>query len=1273
MDTNHNVTVSFIRNPFDPLVSRELRAFEPGRVPLEYLREFLPFAPEDFQYVLSINGQILDETGKSARIIEPGDSLVICPVPKGGGGDGKSVIGMVAMLAVVVAAAWVSAGALAPLLGTAFEAGAMGAMIAGAVIGAVGGMIVNALFPPATADLGSVSLGGSGFGSSPTYSWENEGNAIAEGVALPVGYGKFRVTPPLISKHVETDGDNHYLNLLYAVTDHALDSISGVEVNGNPVEYFEGVNIEKRLGVIDQGPIQFFEDTRADVSVQAKLSTDWVTRITQGNGVEGLGIGITLPGGLYYAASDGSLAAQTVKIEAEYREVGAETWTRLQTYNVDDITVTEHRWSAGYFAEIVPGGWSIWAEIEAGSNNPADHKDYEKYTPPAGNWPTPNKVGYCWRWIEGETVKEVGTVKVDRVDITEATQSAIRRTFYRENLPTGQYEVRVRLAEETPTGSRYGNTVYWDYLQEVVYDDFEHPGTSLLGLRALATDSLSGGRPTVTCLFERLTVPVWTGAAWETRPANNPAWVCYDMLVNDAYGGAVDPERIILSSFESWADWCDEQGYTVNIYIDSTMEFRRALNMVSVLGRGTVIQIGSRFTCLVDRPWTGLPSQKFLFSMGNIVKHSFEEEFLAMDDRANAIEVTYFDAELNYSRQTVDILAHDYDSTTTPINRTQVTLFGCDNRTEAIKYGTFLMLQNRYITLTASWTASNDAVGCMPGDVVDVQHDVPRWGYGGRIVSATTNTVTLDREVTMQTGVDYLLTVKHSNDYREYISIINPGIETTTDTITLAAPWRYNPPRKFDVYSFGEVNKVTKSFRVASITRGGENKRKIRAYEYVPEVYTGTAANIVVENPSDLAKVSNLAAREIWTPSASGGRSVVELTWRGFSLSWSIYVRPQGGAWSRVGTVGRPNFIVEFPYVLNKTYEFAVASSGGGPDSGQTAGVTILGKMAPPSDVTGFSAWQRGEQILFAWDHIDDADAWGYEIRRGDTWETGLIVVDGEQKNESGWYPPLSGTYTFWIKALDESGVYSANPGNVTLSVSVGGTLNIFHDREEVPAGVSGATLESLTYDATNTEIDWTPVAGENGVYTSQVYDLGAVDNIGIRMEAEIRSTASGDITDQTYPNRTDQTYPDDTDVLITSDSSYLPEFRTSIDNVTWSDWETWIGAVDRQARYFQLRVTTVVDAGCSDFSFMSIRSVLDVPDKDLRVLDLAVAAGGTTFALASLGVTFLQEYHVGVTVLASAARTSTVIKTNTDFTVYLYDAAGTAVSGNVDLHLRGY
>lgn len=860
------VIVACIRNCFDPLTSREIREFEPGKSIREMADDFYPEGSGDYHVEIALDGRRIDDPAKFDLIPGPGASVALCAVPEGGGG--KNPLAIVAALALVVAAPY-----LAPALGVAAGVGST-LVTAGAMV--AGGLLIQAVFPVSTPDAGPNQLA-----SSPTYSWDPAGNLIAEGGALPEIFGVHRVVPPVIARFVDVSGDKQYLNYLFAVAGHPLDSISEVRINGNPIESFMDVTYDVRLGAVDQAVIPGFEKIRIDVPVGAKLQyhadpdQGWTKRITQGNVVDRFGVVIGFPKGLYNV-SGGSVGNVSVKVYLEYRlktDGDTETWIRASFPNIVPITVTTGRWSGGYWTMYLESDPLQWIEIEAGSDTPGDHTEGDPFAFTGIGYEGPYAATGVWHWLETGTEYGSGTTSVDYIEVNEASTNPIYRNFFLLNDVTpGQYEIRCRLVDEPATGIEYVQDAYFTSFQEVVNEAQQYPGTAILSVRALATDQLSGSDFTVDCLPFRATVPIYNGATLENRLANSPAWASYYLLNRNGEG--VDASRIDYQAFSSWAGKCQARGYEVNLYVDSTGTLRRALDMVALNGRGVVSQLGSKFTCMVDLPDENVV-QRFLFTMGNIEADSFTEEWMSTADRANAVEVTYFDKELDYARTTVEIYSDDYDTTDREINKVSVTLFGCTSKDYATRYGKFLLYCNRYLTLVSSWGADVDAIACLPNDPIDVAHDVPQYGESGRIVSYDWGTLemVIDREVTMEPGTDYIVMIRRvEDDAIDTFAVDAVGVETTTDTFTARLSSSVGPSGgdaldgaivtetgdgaivdstgdgamvggggvavyAGSVYSFGTVSSVVKQMRVLRISRAGDLRKKLTCMEYVPEIY----------------------------------------------------------------------------------------------------------------------------------------------------------------------------------------------------------------------------------------------------------------------------------------------------------------------------------------------------------------------------------------------------------------------------------------------------
>jgi len=833
--------------------------------------------------------------------------------------------------------------------------------------------------------------------------------------------------------------------------------------------------------------------------------------------------------------------------------------------------------------------------------------------------------------------------------IYEVSSSPIRRYHRLDNRSPGQYDMMVLLTADPPTGSRYRNDVYWEYLEEIVYDDFAYPGVALLAVNAIASDELSNSTPRVTCLGSRLTVPVWTGAAYENKAATNPAWASYDILHNDEYGGGVPYSRIIYERFAEWAAWCDEKGYTCNIYFDTMKNLRRALDTIGILGRGNTLQIGSKFTAIYDGDT--LPAQSFLFTMGNILRDSFSEEWLPMDDRANQVEVIYYDKELNYAKQTVVIEQDGFDDLGVEVMPAQVDLIGCTDRDMAIRYGKYRLNCNRYITNTSSWNADVDAIHCLPGDLVEVAHDVPQWGYSGRVVSATSNTVLLDREVILEPGKTYKVKAQHlDTDISEELTVEAVAEDTTTDELTLTTTWE-RIPVQYTQYSFGEEGRVTKFFRISRITRAQDQKRKIVAVEHVSDVNDDSVEVPVIENVSSLTTIAGLSAREIFRKSALGViESVASLTWRGYARQYWVYqASSASGPWTLVGSTTNRWYETApllkegaryyFCVTPNKTIEGGIVTS-----------LYVYGKTLAPNDVQNFCGNPAQGGIQFSWDKVPDIDIDYYLLKfsedTDDTWntmtDTGLRVYGTSITLPAA----MSGKYGIKAVDLNDPPNESENAAYIITDIPTILKWNAYEESVEEPA-FSGTKTNLVVVDGTlqldsdgsfDDVVDFDGIGNFNtldtpryleGYYELPVLDLGSVQTA--RCSGVIGFM--GIDTTQQFDSIPDFDAIENFDG-DTAGISLQPQIALSSDGAVYSDWMAFqIG--DYTARYIRRRIKLTTRNETQNIIITKIHFMTDMPDRRESGQDVTCTTSGLT---ATFAIPFMAKPKIGITIQGAQA-----------------------------------
>ena len=478
-------------------------------------------------------------------------------------------------------------------------------------------------------------------------------------------------------------------------------------------------------------------------------------------------------------------------------------------------------------------------------------------------------------------VKDGSWVSAGGVVIYSNSKKAVRKE-YRVSMPSpGEYEARCKITYIQNTDpERASFDVYWTAITSVVYGEFTYPCTALLGIRAKATDQLNGS-PALTFMKERATVWVWNGSAYVEKPANNPAWACYDLLHQarrlknirtnqyefEVRGAAKEIMR--YEDFLAWANFCTAKELYVNIEINGSGEVLEvANNRIAPIGRGMVVRFGTRYGCIFDH--VQAPVQ--MFGMGNIVSGTFQEEFLKVADRANCVEITFTNKDAEYERDVLTIYGDTFD-TDGYAKTAQMTFDGIVDYRQAYREGMYQLYSNKYLLRTVSFEADIDAIACTVGDVVLISHDVPKWANSGRIEAIDGTTWTLPVELE-DTASAYHIQWRTVNDvlYVRNCTIVSSADGWTVISVHGEIP-EEDPPQAGDIFDLALANIDSKPFVIKSITRAQDFRRRISCIEYNANVYNesyGIPPINYAEGYGEPQNVTNLHVDNAQTRNAFG-------------------------------------------------------------------------------------------------------------------------------------------------------------------------------------------------------------------------------------------------------------------------------------------------------------------------------------------------------------------------------------------------------------------
>lgn len=883
------VNVIIVNNPFKP-EQRDTKylPFKQGKSISYYFS-----APGEWAY--SVNGH----EAAPDTVVNDEDYIVVMPRVEG------KFFGVLLSIGLAVFTGGIASGAIFGIQ----------SLIWRSVIAMAVGMIGNAIVSKLTAP----KVDRSNSEQSNTYGWGGTETVTGQGYPLAVTYGRMKSAGLLLSRHVISDGEKQYLNLLYCAGEGELSKIEDIRINANPISNYKDVQVDIRNGTNDQTVIPNFNDNFADQSLNYELTESWNTQQVQGDACDAIELTVGFPNGLYYSNDSGGADRTSVTLKAEIRKVGDESWQALPLANQKGM--------AGHIKRR-----DAWNFIKS-DNSVTNTSDY------SGR-------------------------------IEEATNNAFYRVFRFDNLEKARYEIRMRCSAKDGKSLRHVNKVYWVQLTQIIYDDFVHPGKALIGIKALATSQLSGSDPKVTWIQERSEVYVFNPYInkYEAQPADNPAWAAYDLIhicrkIGGEYIVFGQPHmRLDYNAFKAWADKCKTNGFTFNYIYDTAMRLWDALKYPEAVGRGKVIPVGTRFTCVSD--YQSTPVQ--LFTVANIKQGSFTEEFQGVEARANSVEISFLNKDKDYERDVIPVYGDTYDESDTLTNPAQVELMGCTSLEQAYKHGKHFLRCNKYEIRTVTIEAFTDAIACTVGDIILIQHDIPEWGEGGRVVAVSGQTITLDKEVSVQPGKNYQLLIRsNSTDIVSTFNVVNvSGLNVIVKESI--------PVQPDAVYAFGEVSKSAKPFRVLAITKTlSEMTRKIQCMEYYPELYVsddGTVPSIDYTNhgASDIQAVGLVS--DVY--GANGIMySRIGVTWqlpRDGKVSNVVvnYRNVKSDTWTYIGNYpASTNATTISDVLLGATYEVRVQAIN---ELGQlTTGVTksiAIPKMQAPEDVQNLHVLSRYNQ-----------------------------------------------------------------------------------------------------------------------------------------------------------------------------------------------------------------------------------------------------------------------------------------------------------------------
>lgn len=1210
--------LTIIRDPLRPEQTREVLPCEVGR----WLCEVVPPDCLIGEWVAVDGGRVLARDEWARHLLTPGAEVIV--YPRISGTIGKIVSGIVF-----------------PPLGVYWALREIGtpSWVAGLLTGGFIGMqafptIENIMAGKPSAQ--NVPVTSSDLNSSPTYGFGGIQNSTRLGAPIPVVYGEHRVGGQLIAYSIDTPGDNDALNLLYAVSEGEVQSISAIELNDQPISNYTSIVSTTRLGLNTQEFVGLIGDRAATTfSASAPITTTFIIYTTQGTNLNGFVVKLQFPGGLFTMSGTGGFNAKSVSVEVDYKSSASGTWITGPR-----VTYTEARRSAVRRTIRVDGLAADQYDIRVRRTT-----------------------------IESATAQTVDTLV--REAVTELVNDQYTypntallavRAFATDQLSGGLPRVSclvagVKVKVWTPD---YTYVVQWS--QDPAWIVFD----------MLTNERYGHGRFTWRVLYSTGGLTVTNGSV--NFSGTGTGWTAGNLrkgdVLHDPVGQAIGivktinygtqsgtfqsewwgPSRtngtyevrsndIDILSFVDWSLFCNqfvpngaggsEPRAWCHFVFDAEQEnVWSAVLRICGIGQASLVKIGTYIRVKIEE--ASAPVQ--LFTMANIKADSFEEVFLPLKERANIFEVQFLNRDNGYQQDVVVLEDPALFTNSDQPRRKTVSGYGITRSSHAARLARFNRRVNQYVTRTITFEVGLDAVACEPGDVIRFQHDIPQWGFGGRAgTGSTSSTIVLDRAVTIEVGTTYEVLVRNSVDNIETRTVTTgPG---TVTTLTISPNWNSTPQRG-DIWAFGPVTISTKPFRVVTIERTQELDARITAVEYSADVYD--ESDVGNTNQVNYSLLGDLTGPPgpVKDLTMLGQEGAIQNVWVSFSPPGSanfhhanIY-RTDSGAKVLLGTSANGAFAISNVKsgTLVTVKVTSVSSLGVESDYNTAPIASLVATDQPPPDVPTLVL--EGDRLR--WNYPNKPlDLAGFLVRfrpgTSSSWESATPAHDNILLTTDLQIFRRSGVQTYLVKAVDAAGNVSVNPRAVTVDFGLAESENIIdianHRALGWPGTVNAGSVIAGDLRADASASLWTestaPLWTGNpdallwtASYNKMTYEFTVqpnADQAGATLKLPIVMSGEWSIEYQSASSRP-----------LWSGNSGAPLWTGNPDALLWdefAEYTQWPGQLDRlrQQQYF-IRITG--HAGVVRAVLQELSVVIDVPDKIETLENVSIGAGGTRLVL---------------------------------------------------------
>ena len=662
--------------------------------------------------------------------------------------------------------------------------------------------------------------------------------------------------------------------------------------------------------------------------------------------------------------------------------------------------------------------------------------------------------------VDGASYQTYLTGKIDGKNTTGGYDRSIR-----VNLPqdfTSQVLIRVSRVTPDADGVKVVDAFRVESYAEVIDAKFRYPLTAMLYVE-FDSDLFQNQIPTISLKkkWKIIQVPrnydpinrtysgTWDGTfkwAW----SNNPAWVLYDLIMNQRYG--LD-QRELGIPVDKWslyevAQYCDElvpdnrggmePRYLMDVVVQSQVEAFQLVRDICSAFRGMTFYNGESLSIIVDKPRDPV----YLFTADNVVDGVFVRTFPSEKTMYTSCNVM-FDDEENQYEQDVEPVFNPDAAMRFGHNPTSITAIGCTRRTEANRRGRWILQTNLSAT-TVSFSTGLEGMIPSCGDVIYVAD--PHWQsafnlvLSGRVMEVSGVQVFLAYRCDAKAGDTLILNTDDGKPVRR--TIANVSADGKTLTLNVGYNFDVAPDSVFLIES---DQLAAEQYVVTRIEKGSDDDEftfAITATQYNPNKYDAIDNGVITDDrPTSVVDPDSLGAPKDLTIS-SFSRIVQGMSVETMVIGWSavqyaklyeVQWRKDGGNWNNVPRTATTQVDIEGIYAGE--YQARVRCISGGNVASPwsaLATATLTGKVgAPKGPINLFASDNEIFGIRVKWAMPEGAEDTAYielyQSQSGTDQDASLLTLIPYPAAEY-WHSILPAGYVNFYKArsVDRIGNVSA-------------------------------------------------------------------------------------------------------------------------------------------------------------------------------------------------------------------------------------------------------